>query len=237
MNPCHAWPLGLILTLLITATALASHAFHEQASQLKVLQRAVEIYYADSGDYPTTNESGTWFEKLKRQDIISASNFWTNKTGDWPVDYYGHRLVYQRPEPSNGHELVIRAVGKNGVDDSGRKDDWDAGEEPNLGYWTKQDWPAARRWAAICGVLALLEIAANFLWWRWPFMQLGLTAIYMGLLGGVVLPWGFDRGLTGGTSASIDPRWITSVAQYGAFLILGGGVMVLAAGIRRKARR
>ncbi len=135
---------ALVMPLLIPHEATASTRCGEQGYMMRTAKLAAELYHHDHGRYPATDAQSTWYQKLSDKSS-DFTVFGTTAGGKYPLDMYGHPLVYEPPSSANGQQIVIRSVGKNGIDEHGRADDWDIRYGPNLGYWYKTDWPAARR--------------------------------------------------------------------------------------------
>ena len=205
------------------SAAMASNPLSGQVADLRMLAFAVVLYEEEMQRWPITDREGTWFDKLAAAGKTSRTVMGSlTVSGGAPVDMYGRPLVYEPPAPATGNRIVIRSVGKNGIDDQGTVDDWEfwvdpadggSGGEPNLGYWYKRRWPAARRRAEVCAVLAILGVAAA-VWWgrRRLLLACSLSLIWLGVLGTIILPWGFDRGMFGAaTTASVDPPWLDHV--------------------------
>jgi len=237
-------PFLMLLVLALTGSATeAGNNFLEQRGQLRLLRAAVRAYHSSTGQYPQTDASGTWFQKLQQRNLIKGGEVWTDKKGVRAVDYFGHLIVYETPAPANNQQLIIRAVGRNGVDDGGRKDDWDAGHAPNLGYWYKRHWPAVRRWGAIGGLaLALGGFVGIFLWLRRTLLtRLALMAVYLGLLASGAIPLWFALNSNTAVDADpaivgIEPGWVTPLTVLGALSLLAGMAMLLAAAFRHAWR-
>ncbi len=216
MRSGGSYILLVILTLAYAQQASASHAFDYQAADIRNLNVVVFAYHHDHGEYPVTDNQSTWYEKL-----TAGSNSIVRKEtsdGRFLLDWYGSPLIFEPPSATNRNQIVIRAVGQNGIDDQGTLDDWDSRFGPNMGYWYKMNWPAAYRRAWICGMLALFGLVFIAVRIKEVKAKLFFAALWAGLLAGVVMPIGFDTAW-GRHSASIDPRWIVPVSGVGALLI------------------
>jgi hypothetical protein len=206
------------LTLVFAQSALARNAYTRQGSEIRRLERYVWGYHDEHGKYPVTDAQNTWFEKLVEYGgDLGIRN--VTPDGRFPLDFYANPLVFEPPSSANGNQIVIRAVGQNGIDNHGMLDDWDIRFGPNIGYWYKKRWPAAYRRAWICGVLALIGLIFIFIKVEQAKTKLVFASLWFGFLAGVVLPIGFDRGWGGHSSASIDPRWIEPISGLGVLLL------------------
>lgn len=212
--------LCLFSVLVCLQSALASHPFDYQAADIRDLEYVIHEYHIDHGEYPVTDNQGTWFEKLG----LDFNRVTTD--GRFPLDHYGHPLIFEPPSGANGNQVVIRSVGQNGIDDQGALDDWDSRFGPNMGYWHKTDWPAANRRAWLCAILALIGLVVIVIKIKQATARLVFASLWLGILAAVVLPYGFDTGLSR-SSASIDPEWISYVASTGALLLLIGIILLL----------
>lgn len=230
---------GAAILVTGTTTAFGSHRYHAQGASLRTFEQLITMYYYDLGEYPITDDEGTWFEKLNAwydHANLTQLRFGATTDARKPVDMFGHPLIYEPPSPATGNQIVLRSVGRNGIDEYGAGDDWDIRYGPNFGHWHTENWPAAYRRAAICLALVVLGVAA--ICWRvarssW---RTALIATWIGVLAAVVLPLGFDRGPWGSTSASIDPPWLTPVGMIGVLLLVLSvpiHIMAVASAIRQ----
>lgn len=181
----------------------------------------VEQYHAKHGVYPVTDTQSTWYEKAvsTRNLSVSGHYFRVTEDGRFPIDYYGHPFVYEPPENSNGNQIVIRAVGRNGKDDRGTLDDWDLRLGPNWGYWYKLNWPAVARRVCICLVLAIAGLVWVLRKIKGLIPKLVFTTAWVGILASVVLPFGLKSGITD-FYAGVLPQWINTTSIIGALLLL-----------------
>lgn len=219
--PCLTMMVGLLVVAV--APAYGSHSYQAQGASLRTFHELIVIYHHDLGKHLVTDEHDTWFEKLDAHfDHIDLTQmrFGTTSDGRHPVDMFGHRLIYEPPSPATGNQIVLRSVGRNGIDEQGAGDDWDIRYGPNFGYWHTENWPAAYRRAVICVGLALIGCVVVWRKVKPGLWRLALIATWSGLLATVVLPMGFDRGPWGSTSASIDPPWLTSVGVLGVLVLI-----------------
>ena len=204
--------------------ASASSAYGRQSSDMAALATAVYAYRDNHGEYPKTDSQSTWFQKLVSDDpsVRQCVHFGTTPDGSLPTDMYGFAIVYEPPADPNDRDqfAVFRCVGKNGVDDKGRLDDWDIRYGPNLGYWEKASWLRLYIRTGVCALLAPLGVV--LLTWRVRprWWALYACALWVGLLAFAVVP-GFDGGYFR-TSASTSPRWSDVVALCGLVPLLIG---------------
>tara|TARA_R110002111_G_scaffold137373_1_gene203157 strand:- start:835 stop:1683 length:849 start_codon:yes stop_codon:yes gene_type:complete len=215
----------LFLVLAQTQPVFASHGFGYQRADMLNLEQTVWMYYHHHSAYPVTDNTSTWYQKLteKYGDMNIRQE---SPDGRYPLDFYGHPLLFEPPGKANGNSIVIRSVGRNGIDDGGALDDWDSRFGPNLGYWYKMNWPAAYRRAWICGILGLVGTIFIIIKIKQSTARYVYILFWLGVLGGVVMPLGFDTAY-GRHSASIDPIWIGLVSGLGGLLICSS-IIVLA---------
>lgn len=163
---------AIILVQLWCPTPLwASSGYTRQAHHCRVIADLALWYQRDTGRYPETDASGTWFEKL-----LHGGHGWylrdfqtiSTPQGVIPVDYNGRPLIYELPNPSIGAEPFVRSVGDNGIDDHGWVDDLGSRGDrgPEIGYAWKRAWPRAHWRLGISIALAFVGTAA-ILWKNW----------------------------------------------------------------------
>lgn len=210
------------MVLWLCPLAWASSGYSSQMADMRGLQQSAVQYRYEYGALPVTDETGTWFQKLAiwQPDYVQILDFGTTPDGSFPLDMYGHPLVYELPLDPATELPIIRAVGENGIDDGGKLDDWDIRFEPNLGYWYKTEWPAVYRRAEICVVLAAMGLLLMLCWRRSRRRIVTLGLIWIGVLAAIVLPAGFDAAPR--SSASSIPKWVDTIAFIGQFMILAG---------------
>ncbi|MEX0777634.1 MAG: hypothetical protein WD042_18160 [Phycisphaeraceae bacterium] len=216
-----------------TISSQASNRLVEQGAFLKAYCQGAWLYHHEHQSWPISNATGTWYGKLTQARMLPPYlAFGVSAVGE-PLDLYGHPVILEPPGPAHPGVVVVRAVGQNGIDDHGALDDWEVrldlatsqiSGEPQLGYWYKKRWPAAYRRAVICAMLAVVGVA--LVWWRFRSRALRwvLSLLGFGILGTVVLPWGFDRAW-GGSSASVDPQWLYVVDVVAQFALLAGMIV------------
>lgn len=210
----------ILLIFLVLAHAppvFASHAFDYQGADMNNLEQTVWRYHYDHNAYPATDNTSTWYQKLTAK-YGGVNVRYESPDGRYPLDFYGHPLLFEPPNIANGNSIVVRSIGQNGVDDSGALDDWDSRFGPNLGYWYKRNWPAAYRRVWICGVLGLIGTVFIFIKINQATARYVFISWWLGILASVVMPFGFDTAY-GRHSASIDPSWIGLVSGIGGLLI------------------
>ncbi len=192
---------------------------------MAILAGFIDEYHTAQGSYPLTDDQSTWYEKLVESRSVAGMPtdmgiyYRLSSGGRLPLDYYGHPFVYEPPSPANGYQVVIRAVGMNGIDDHGALDDWDIRYGPNVGYWYKTNWRSAAIRAWVCGFLALLGIAYILRKVKQYAAKLVFSMLLVGTLGGFILPFGYDSGLMRGYD-SLGPEWTTLVSHIGITLLL-----------------
>lgn len=218
----------IVLLLFINhAHASISLSFH-QSIMLRNFAKAAERYYDDKGEYPRTDESGTWYEKLVQGEYLPEREprFGLSPNGSLPLDLYGFPVIYEPPVNSKSDIVILRSVGKNGVDDKGALDDWDIRYGPNFGYWYKTRWPAMYRRAALCGMIALFGSIIALLMVKSRHWALILCLFIIGLCGSVVMRYGFGGGLYP-TSIRNAPGWFVGVSQITACMVIVALLMSL----------
>ncbi len=219
--------LFILLTNMFAQPAFAYNRLHSQGNEIRGLEKTIWVYEHEHGEYPLTDNESTWYEKLITANNISPNWIWkVSADGRFPLDLYGNPLVYEPPSAANGGQVAIRAIGQNGIDDHGALDDWDSRYGPNPGYWYKKDWPAANRRAWICAVLAMIGLTYIVVKNKQAMARFVFASLWLGLLAGVVLPFGFDSGWVR-SSASIDPKWITPISNIGALLLFFSIVLLM----------
>jgi hypothetical protein len=237
----------LLAALLMSGAAeLSCHASitHGDRQQLDVqlLARAAEIYFEDFGQYPQTDSSSTWFQKLVKAQIIHPDllRCGTTPDGALPIDLYEQRIVYEITNPTAAGSAIVRSIGRDGIDNLGAGDDLDSRFGPNIGYWNKAAWP--RFFTFIAGGWLIALVAGITAWvlvrrfWVTAFVSL-LTA---GVLVGFVTSFMFGAGLVHSTATRL-PRWGEAIVSYSALgvpLALTIGAIGLAKLLaRRRSRR
>lgn len=221
------WPLRISWALLAASsasTANASSQWHALASDMHELRVGLFIYYKDNGAYPVTDATGTWYDKLLAANVVSRTATTTvTPKGQLPVDLvYGTPIIFLPPNDPTVEPPIVRCLGQNGADDEGLLDDWDAGKEPNLGYWYKWNWPALYRRAWLCA--AASAVIAGVIFWlvRPVVFATGIAAIAIGCIASIGLPFGFGGVLLGRSSVTTIPFWVDYVALGGVVLLLLG---------------
>ena len=231
---------GWLVMALAPQAALASSNYGRQAVELHLIRRAIEEYFDSHKIYPLTDNQSTWFEKLVADPVWGNQTvaFGVSAGGKFPLDMYGHPLVYESPTPANGNQVVIRSVGENGIDDLGNGDDWDIRYGPHYPYWNMKRWPAAYHRLELC--IALAVIGSALLFWvfrrRRKGLASGLSLLWVAGLTIIVLPWGFDRGAFWSSTVSVDPTFINQAGLIGLGATLAGAVLV-ASDVRRRIRQ
>ena len=172
------------------------------------LKNAADMYFADTGQYPTTDALSTWFQKLVNANYIQAERLWcgTPTGAPLPIDLFGQPLVYELPTPTVPSSAVVRCIGPDGIDNYGAGDDLDSRYGPNLGYWNKAAWP--RFYVYVVGGL-LLTITATIIAWlvsRRAAVSFAVLLLAMGVFVGVVVASQFSAGFFNTTAARL-PEW------------------------------
>lgn len=209
--------------ILIVLGAMASQAAatswgHPQRIDFLQIETGVEAYHLDHGVYPVTDSESTWFQKLAGSYVwIDNLRGGTLPDRSLPRDFYGNILVYEPPSGANQCQLVLRSVGENGIDEHGAGDDWDIRYGPHYGYWATKTWPAAERRLWFCAGLALGGFFVVL--WRFGITIWALWAcvIFIGILGSIVLPWGFETSIVS-FRHNFDPGWMRVVAHFSVAL-------------------
>ncbi len=219
---------AVILALLVCVSALPVEASwrHEQQVDLLVLAYHAKSYQLKHGVYPLTDRESTWYEKLVAEygtHVLGIRE--TSLEGKYPLDLYGHPLVYEPPDANHPNEVVIRSVGENGVDNHGLLDDWDSRSEPNSGYWYKSRWPAAKRFGLFCAVISLGGLVFIIVKIDRFMAKLFFAAVWLGLMSAIIFPIGFSIGWPRGPQ-DIDPAWIGFVPPIG-YLLLFSSIPIL----------
>jgi len=178
--------LSTVLIAYAARSASASGPYGEQGRRMSYLRMSAESYAEQFGAYPVSDEHSTWYEKLKEADFARLDDMEETEDGSLPVDIYGFAMVYELPAAGQS-SVVIRSVGRNGVDDGGALDDWDIRYGPNWGYWYKEDFPDRLRqliiWAAYIVVTVVLVL------WRIRPMRTAVAVICVTLgLSAFLLP-------------------------------------------------
>jgi len=219
-------------------SANASSQWHALASDMNELRSALILYYRDNGSYPVTDAAGTWYDKLLAANLVSrTATTIVTPNGHLPVDLvYGTPIIFLAPNDPAFEPPIVRCLGQNGADDGGLLDDWDAGKEPNLGYWYKWNWPALYRRAWLCAAASAV-IAALIFWLVRPMvLASGIAALDIGCIASVGLPFGFGGVLLVRTSVTTIPLWVDSVALGGVLFLLIG-VLILGLSMVRVVKR
>jgi hypothetical protein len=194
----------------------------DQDDGMRILVGFVEEYHSEHGEYPVTDAQSTWYEKaVSTHNLFVPWKYYFRVTEDGcaPLDYYGHPFVYEPPDQTNSHQIVIRAVGRNGEDDQGALDDWDLRFGPNWGYWYKTNWPAITRRVCLCLVLVIAGLVWAVLKIKGLTPKLVFITAWAGFLAFAVLPLGLNWGNTD-IHAGIFPRWIGTSLIIGLLLLL-----------------
>jgi hypothetical protein len=230
----HSCRIAIAILLLTTSLVSATQAYNRlvaHGSGIRQLVVCVEAYKIEEGTFPVSDAESTWYEKLVDAGLVPSGILKMTADGKYPLGYYGNPIVYEPPGPSNGNQVVIRDVGKNGVDNFGALDDWGSRFGPNTGYWYKKNWPSAYRRAWICAVLAMIGLVVIVIKIEQTMARFVFASLWFGLLAGVVLPVGFDSGWSR-SSASIDPTWITPASIVGVLLIEISALILIIHGVR-----
>jgi uncharacterized membrane protein (DUF485 family) len=177
-----------------TASATSPRRYKSELDQ-RQLKSLIEIHHHTYGEYPVSDDHGTWFEKLSDRDgnidWLSSS---TSNDGKHLLGEYGFPIVFEPPSFANGNQIVIRDVGENGIDDNGLLDDWDSRYGPQMGYWYKKRWPGVYRRAVVGVILAVAGGVLIQRKTRGVLARLTMFSFWFSFLLLIVLPWVGSRG-------------------------------------------
>ena len=111
---------AIILILTATVGFMAINSLEKARvaaakTQIESFYTALEAYYIDCGNYPTTEQG---FKALRKKPETSpSSNNWSGPYlyKDAPKDPWGNDYEYLTPAP-NGNEFGIRSLGADGLE-------------------------------------------------------------------------------------------------------------------------
>lgn len=148
-------------------------------SELGALQRSIELYRQDVGNFPRNDTESAWWQKLEASEWDLA--LWEGA----PHDRWNNPIVYD-PTVLNRRGLpLVRSMGENGIDEGGAGDDLTAGRDVNDGYYWKRNRPRGRRLGAwfgvgfVFGVIPVIALAkpARRVWWSLSIVYACAAAI------------------------------------------------------------
>ncbi len=203
--------------------------YSDERRALRRVKWLLDEYVYAHGVWPTTDEAGTWLEKMQPDILRRFPGIPVHWDLPAPTDF-----AYVPPSAENGHQLVLRLVGPNGVDDGGALDDYDWLKGANFGYWETRAWPrlygqAAGALVALC-LLALLVTLRR----RWSVRTVARMILVTGCLAAFFVPWGSQRGRIDPFSIPVDPPWIRDTITAGYIAIGLGSVMHLVPPLPRR---
>ncbi len=172
-----------------TAAATSPRRYKSELDQ-RDIKMLIEIHHELYGEYPVSDEQGTWFEKLSESDQnVDYLRSAISNDGKHLLGEYGFPIVFEPPRIANGNQIVIRDVGENGIDDNGLLDDWDSRYGPQMGYWYKKRWPGVYRRACVGVAIAVIGLILIQHKAKGKLAKLAYYCFHFGLLAGLILPW------------------------------------------------
>jgi hypothetical protein len=219
----------LVLTCAVSNVAIASTTPGDrQQSDVQWLKKAADAHFADTGQYPKTDATSTWFQKLVGANYIQIDNLKCGTPPDLPlpIDVFGQALVYELQTPTMPNSAVVRCIGRDGIDSHGAGDDLDSRYGPNFGYWNKSAWP--RFFKYLFGGLLSATAASIIVWliWRRAATSFAILFLAVGTVVGIIVAAQFGAGFFS-TSAARLPGWGNAVCTWSCFGVPVGLGIVL----------